>query len=281
VFGALPQRDDLALPERHLGLIPTTEKEIDDAFFEGLADQIECSFDLDALLDAARVDSRDSGAERVLFPASPQPISATIGIAEDEAFGFYYEDNLDLLRAWGARLVSFSPLHDRALPTGIGAAYFGGGFPEIYAEALAANTSMLDSVRRAASEGLPIYAECGGMMYLSQGIVDFERSRHAMVGLVPVWTAMTTRRLTLGYRELRARIDTPLLRAGQIARGHEFHWSVLEEPLSAADAAYEVIQPAVQEGFARGNVLASYCHLHFGSNPALAPSFLETARNCE
>jgi cobyrinic acid a,c-diamide synthase len=279
VFGALPQRDDLALPERHLGLIPTTEKEIDDAFFERLADQIERAFDVDALLAAGRGAPNRSSGERALFPTSPRPISVTIGIAEDEAFGFYYEDNLDLLRAWGAELVSFSPLRDRALPAGIGAVYLGGGFPELHAEALARNTRMLESVRRAASEGLPIYAECGGMMYLSQGITDFDGRRYAMVGLVPVWTAMTTRRLTLGYRELRARVDIPLLRAGEIARGHEFHWSVLEAPLSAADAPYDVIQQSeAQEGFARGNVLASYCHLHFGSNPALAPSFVEAAQ---
>jgi cobyrinic acid a,c-diamide synthase len=137
---------------------------------------------------------------------------------------------------------------------------------------------MLESVRRAAADGLPIYAECGGMMYLSRGIVDFEGRRHEMVGLVPVWTAMTTRRLTLAYRELRVRVDSPLLRAGEIARGHEFHWSVLEAPLSEEEAAYEIIQEhATQEGFARGNVLASYCHLHFGSNPKLAANFVKAA----
>jgi cobyrinic acid a,c-diamide synthase len=278
VFGALPYRDDLALPERQLGLIPTTEERIGDAFFESLADQVDCSFDLDALLEAGYVDLPNKISSPVLFPTTPQPTTATIGIAADEAFGFYYEDNLALLRAWGADLVSFSPLRDRALPPGIGALYLGGGFPELYAETLAANTPMLDSMRRAASDGLPMYAECGGMMYLSQGIVDFAGHRHAMVGLVPAWSAMTRRRLTLGYRDLRARAATPLMRGGELARGHEFHWSVLETPLPLEAAAYTVVgAPVSTEGYAHGNLLASYCHLHFGSNPDLAPAFVAVA----
>jgi cobyrinic acid a,c-diamide synthase len=279
VFGALPHRDDFALPERHLGLIPTTEERLGDEFFERLADHMDRSFDLDALLEAGRGGPPSKSAGPILFPASPRPATTTIGIAADEAFGFYYEDNLDLLRAWGAHLVSFSPLRDAALPPGVGALYLGGGFPELYAETLAGNTPMLDSLRHASSGGLPIYAECGGMMYLSRGIVDFEGRQHAMVGLVPTWSAMTTRRLTLGYRELRARLSTPVMRRGEVGRGHEFHWSILDEPLAAEDAAYDVRQtPMSLEGYARGNLLASYCHLHFGSNPAMAPNFVEAAR---
>jgi cobyrinic acid a,c-diamide synthase len=282
VLGALPHRDDLTLPERHLGLIPTTEQRLDDAFFERLADQIESSFDLNALLEAGRVSDRPRRAKPILFPSSPRPASASIGIAIDEAFGFYYEDNLDLLRAWGARLVPFSPLRDQALPPNVGALYLGGGFPELYAEALAANTSLHAAIRRAAADGLPIYAECGGLMYLSQGITDFEGRRHAMVGLVPAWSVMTKRRLTLGYREVRARINTPLLRQGDVARGHEFHWSVLETPLPLETGAYDVVgAPVSVEGYACKNVLASYCHLHFGSNPAIAPAFVAAAASIE
>ncbi|HLZ07546.1 MAG TPA: cobyrinate a,c-diamide synthase [Chloroflexota bacterium] len=280
VFGALSHRDDLALPERHLGLIPTTEEQVGDQFFEKVADQIDRSFDLDALLEAGRGDPPKLSSESILFPKSSRPVTTRIGIAADEAFGFYYEDNLDLLRAWGAQLVSFSPLRDATVPPGVGALYLGGGFPELYAQTLAGNTSMLDSLRHAASDGLPIYAECGGMMYLSRGIVDFDGRRHDLVGLVPAWSAMTSHRLTLGYRELRARSSTPVMRQGEVGRGHEFHWSILDAPLSAEDAAYEVLQaPISREGYARGNLLASYCHLHFGSNPAMAPNFVEVARN--
>jgi cobyrinic acid a,c-diamide synthase len=278
VLGWLPHRDDLALPERHLGLIPTAEERVGDDFFERLADQIEQSFDLEALLAVGRSASSSPSVDRSLFPTEVQPVSATIGLALDEAFNFYYEDNLDLLRAWGARLVPFSPLHDARLPTNLDALYVGGGFPELYAEHLAANESMLDAIRAAAASGMPIYAECGGLMYMSAGIIDFDQNPHPMAGLVPGWSAMKSQRLTLGYRELRARRDTSILREGQTARGHEFHWSVLETLLPVEVAAYDVVgAPVPTEGYARGNLLASYCHLHFGSNPDLAPAFVAAA----
>ena len=279
VLGWLPHRAELALPERHLGLIPTAEGQVGDDFFERLADQIEESFDLDRLLAVARPRPIPPGSSAPsLFPMKSQSVVATIGLALDEAFSFYYEDNLDLLRAWGARLVPFSPLHDSALPEGIDALYIGGGFPELYARDLAANGAMVTAIRAAASRDLPIYAECGGLMYLSEGISDFDGQRFPMIGLVPVWSAMAERRLTLGYRALKARVDTPLLRRGEIARGHEFHWSILEKPLPADTAAYDVVTaPVPHEGFTRGNLLASYCHLHFGSNSNLAPNFVQAA----
>lgn len=278
VLGWLSHHDDLALPERHLGLIPTAEEQIGEGFFDRLADQIERSFDLDALLALGTSESGLSSSGPSLFPKETRAVVATVGLAVDEAFSFYYEDNLDVLRAWGARLVPFSPLHDARLPPDLDALYIGGGFPELYAEHLAANRSMLEAIRAAAAIGMPIYGECGGLMYLSGGIVDFDRRRHPMVGLVPGWSAMKSERLTLGYREVRARRDTALLHEGQTARGHEFHWSVLEALPSAEDAAYDIAgAPAPLEGFARGNLLASYCHLHFGSNPDLAPTFVAAA----
>ncbi|MGH2458909.1 MAG: cobyrinate a,c-diamide synthase [Chloroflexota bacterium] len=278
VFGWLAHRDDLALPERHLGLIPTTEQRIGEDFFDRLADQIERSFDLDALLELRGPDAGPSIAGPSLFPVDDRPVVATIGLAVDEAFSFYYEDNLDLLRAWGARLIPFSPLRDTRLPPDLDALYLGGGFPELYAERLAANHALREAIRAAAAAGMPIYGECGGLMYLSEGIVDFDRRRHPMVGLVPGWSAMTSQRLTLGYREVRARRDTALLRQGQTARGHEFHWSALEAAPPAEASAYDLAGASARyEGFAKGNLLASYCHLHFGSNPDLAPTLVATA----
>jgi cobyrinic acid a,c-diamide synthase len=286
VLGWLPRRDDLGLPERHLGLIPTDESRIGEEFFDRLADQVEESIDLDRVLalPSSRSDENRGKAlppqaiSSTLFPAAPLPLEVAIGIAQDEAFNFYYPDNLDLLQAWGARLVPFSPLHDQTLPEGLAALYLGGGFPELFAKDLAANQSLHAAIRRVAAAGTPIYAECGGMMYLSEGIADVTGERHRMVGLVPAWSAMTKKQLTLGYRELRARVDTPILGRGEIARGHEFHWSELEASLPFDHAAYDVLAaPVPHEGFARRNFLASYCHLHFGSNPRLARNFVQAA----
>ncbi|MCL4368782.1 MAG: cobyrinate a,c-diamide synthase, partial [Actinobacteria bacterium] len=123
-----------------------------------------------------------------------------------------------------------------------------------------------------------LYAERGGLMYLSEGIVDFDGHRYPMAGLVPAWSTMARKRLMLGHCELTARVDTPVVRRNETVRGHEFHWSVLEASLPPEDVAYDVVAASVpQEGYARANLLASYCHLHFGSNPALAPNFVAAA----
>src|SRR5262249_46287874 len=145
----------------------------------------------------------------------------------DEAFHFTYEDNVDLLRAAGAEVVYFSPLRDAALPTGTGAIILSGGFPEVYAEQLAANRPMHASLRAAHRRDLPIYAECGGLMYLTRAVSDGEGRAHEMVGLLPGQSVMS-RRLTLGYRLARATGDSWLLPGGETVRGHEFHYSAWE-----------------------------------------------------
>lgn len=278
VLGTFPRRPELALPERHLGLIPSPEHGAADDFFGRLADQAEQTIDLDRLAALARSSPPLRAAPTGLFPERPVTTRARIALALDEACSFYYEDSLDLLRAWGAEIVPFSPLRDAALPEGAGAIYIGGGFPELHAAALSANSPMREAIRAAAEAGTPIYAECGGLMYLSEGIVDFDGARHAMVGFVPGWSVMRTRKMSLGYREVTARADMPHLRAGDVARGHEFHWSVMERPLPVATAAYTVDgDPPALEGYARGSVVASYCHLHFASNPRIAPTFVEAA----
>jgi cobyrinic acid a,c-diamide synthase len=274
VLGYLPHRADLAVPERHLGLIPTAEGGVGDSFFERLAAQAEQTIDLDAILALARTASALPAAPSDLFPAATVAPQARIAVAQDEAFNFYYQDNLDLLRAWGAELVPFSPIHDGALPEGIGGIYIGGGFPEIYAASLAANQAMRDAVRRAARRGLPIYAECGGLMYLCAGIIDAAGRRHELVGVVPGWSAIEKPRLSIGYRTGSARRDSFLLRQGEPVRGHEFHWSELQGG-AEADAAYALDGERPRwEGYAAHNVLATYLHVHFGSDPRLAPRFV-------
>jgi cobyrinic acid a,c-diamide synthase len=209
-----------------------------------------------------------------LFPTEPRQPSRRLAVARDEAFSFYYEDNLDLLAAHGAELAPFSPLRDEALPAGSDGLYLGGGFPELFAERLAANRPLLEDLRRAAGAGLPIYAECGGLMYLAEQLTDFNGARHTMAGLLPCQVAMTERRMALGYVKLRTRRDTLLTAAGRELRGHEFHWSRLSAGAELADA-YDVLEPSQRrEGFASTKLLASYVHLHFGSAADLAPGLV-------
>jgi cobyrinic acid a,c-diamide synthase len=153
--------------------------------------------------------------------------------------------------------------------------YVGGGFPELFARELAANRPMHAALRRAAADGLPIYAECGGLMYLAERLIDFDGVCHEMVGLAPGCSALDRPRLTLGYRVATARRSSFLLRAGEQVRGHEFHWSQLRGEVPAATAAYELHDGAGRlEGYAVSNVVASYLHLHFGSDPRLAQRFV-------
>ena len=277
VVGWLPRRDDLVQPERHLGLIPTVEGTVVNEWYEALNVQIEQTIDLDAIIRIAATAGRPARAGAQVFPAYPQPTRATIAVAQDRAFSFYYQDSLDLLTAWGAEIVPFSPLDDAALPEGVGGIYLGGGFPELFAGELSANVGMLTSMREAVDRNIPMYAECGGLMYLGRSLSDLDGKQYPMVGAIPVVSSMEGRRLHLGYREVAASGDGPLLTAGQQVRGHEFHWSVLQEPPDAVSSAYQVVnQDGRPEGFRSGSVWASYIHVHLGSRPGLAKRFVDT-----
>jgi cobyrinic acid a,c-diamide synthase len=291
VLGYLPRRPEFSLPERHLGLIPALEQGADEAFFTRLAAQAAETIDLDRVLAIAQ--------DAPPFPASEPPatlLSAAgpdgarervrIALALDDAFHFYYEDGLDLLRDSGAELVPFSPLRDEALPDGVQGIYLGGGFPEVFASELSANYALHSAIRAAVHRGLPIYAECGGLMYLGRGIIDEHGRRYPMASILPCWSVMGQPRVTLGYRVARARRASLLLPAGKTVRGHEFHWSVLDRAVDAAAAAYDLEsasgQPAGVEGYVAGprdNVLASYVHLHFGADPTLAPAFVRACQS--
>ncbi len=276
VLGYLPRREQFVQPERHLGLIPTVEGTVVQEWYDALIAQVEETIDLDAVLRLADTANPPEGAPQV-YPAEPQPRRARIAIALDKAFSFYYQDSLDLLEAWGAELVPFSPLADESLPPQVGGVYIGGGFPEMFARELAENRPMLESVRQALARDLPVYAECGGLMYLGQSLSDLEGADFPMVGAIPVVSSMSNSRLTLGYREVEACADTPLLESGQRIRGHEFHWSVLEETPDPGQAVYRVVdQENRPEGFRIGSIWASYIHIHLGSAPGLARRFVDS-----
>lgn len=275
VLGYLPEDPGLALPERHLGLVLAGERRLDPERLAALAAE---TLDVEGLLEVARsAPSLPAAADPL-----PPPVGGTeavIAVARDAAFDFYYEDNLDLLRDLGAEIRFFSPLADAELPPDAGALYLGGGYPELHAEALFINLPLRRAIRAFAAAGGPVYAECGGLMYLSEALMDARRTRHIMVGLVP-GTSLMRERVTLGYREVEALRDSPIARAGQQVRGHEFHYSVLDTPPTAP--AYRRVDGEEVEGIVagpRGNVLASYIHVHFGTDPRLAERLVQSARS--
>ena len=193
-------------------------------------------------------------------------------MALDSAFSFYYQDNLDLLEAWGAELVPFSPLADERLAESIHGLYIGGGFPEVYAQELTANRLLMEDIRRRAAAGMPVFGECGGLMYLSEGIKDFEGKLHTMVGLIPGVCVMERRRVGLGYLTVESSQPSFLVPRGEKVRAHEFHWSRLEHAFPLERTAFRVQGPSERlEGFTDMNILASYVHFHFGANVELAP----------
>jgi cobyrinic acid a,c-diamide synthase len=208
-----------------------------------------------------------------------------IAVARDEAFHFTYEDNLDLLRSAGADIVFFSPLRDGSLPARTAGVLLSGGFPEVYAGQLAANRPLHAALRAAHQQGLPIYAECGGLMYLTEAIRDSNGVTLPMVGLLPGQCVMGGR-LTLGYRVARTAGDSWFLNAGESVRGHEFHYSTWEGRPEELPPAYFLLTrsgtgTAVPEGARVGSLWASYVHVHFGAKPELAERFVKASRECQ
>lgn len=281
VLGYLPRDADIEIPSRHLGLNTAEEMPMSRIQVESLAAKMEEHVGIDRIVDLS-----DAGDEEICgrFVSRPGRVAMTmrIAVARDVAFSFYYDENLDLLRDSGAEIVFFSPLWDSELPADINAVYLGGGYPELHAAPLAANTAMLSAVRAWAASGRPVYAECGGLMYLSRGIRDFDGNFFEMAGIFPFETAMQQRRSRLGYREIRLKESCILGRAGAALRGHEFHYSNIPPDQDIKGPGLEMIydvadaQGVLQgcEGYRIGPVLASYVHIHFGSNQRSARHFV-------
>ncbi len=270
-LGHLFRREELTLPDRYLGLVSPAETEPRPGLRRAL-EQAAAGLELDALVRAARVPPHP-GAPSELFPAQPVTGRVRIAIALDRAFHFYYRDSLDLLEAWGAELVPFSPLESSSLPSHVGGVYLGGGYPELFAAELAANTSLIGSLRSANRQGVLVYAECGGAMYTAAGIEDPEGRRHRMAGLWPVVASLRRRRLTVGYRLVRA--CAPSFLAGRELPAHEFHYSQLLREGAVEQPAWLVLdEQSRREGHATPRLAASFIHLHLGSRPGLAASLV-------
>jgi cobyrinic acid a,c-diamide synthase len=281
LFGGLPRDAEHAFAERHLGLVTADHQVLPDTLLDHWGQQATAWLGVDALLETARGASAlavDADQTRL---SAPRPPRCRIGVAYDEAFHFYYHDNLRRLEALGAELVRFSPVHDAALPE-VDGLYLGGGYPELHAAALAGNEPMREAIAAFAHRDGPVYAECGGLMYLTRAIRTLDGSRHAMVGLLPAEAHMADRLVALGYVEVETQESTILGGAGARFRGHQFRYSQLEPapPRGEVDHVYALRRrrgdTTVAEGFRVGNVLASYVHAHWASNPNVAAALVES-----
>jgi cobyrinic acid a,c-diamide synthase len=274
VYGTFYRADEVTLPDRHLGLVPVGELDQFTQIEARLVHLAETYLNGEKLLPLIQ----EIPARTVSTPdiSHKKETSILIGIAQDQSFNFYYQDNLDILKRLGATLVPFQPTLDEKLPSGIQGLYLGGGFPEIFAEQLAANTPFKNQLKDYIDRGLPVYAECGGLMYLSESILDFQGKTHQMLGVLPTQVRMGAK-LTLGYREARVQRDSYVVQSGQTIRGHEFHRSSLKtQPNPALYHFQDGTQDVMREGWSLANIHASYLHVHWGEQLAMPQRWLQS-----
>ena len=279
VLGAVQYDEQLAIVERHLGLVPSNEAEGARARVEAIAARIAAQVDLEALLAVAR-SAGPLDAPAALKPQRTGEPSLRLGIARDSAFGFYYPGDLEALRAAGAQLVPFDALRDKRLPA-VDALFIGGGFPETHMDALAANAEMRGAVRDAIEAGMPAYAECGGLMYLARSIQWHGRCAE-MAGVLPADIVMHARPVGRGYVHMRETGRGPWpARATAVIRAHEFHYSSVENLGPGLEFAYAVERghgiDGRHDGIVYKNLLASYCHLRDVAEHPWARRFVKFA----
>jgi len=276
-LGWVKTEGDAALAERHLGLRAASELPGNKAY-ERMGKLVEEGVDLEGLLEIARrAAPLPESAPTVFAPVRARRVR--VAVSRDEAFHFVYEDNLDLLRHLGAEIAFFSPLQDKQLPEGAELVWIGGGYPELFAKEIGENLAMLSALK--AFPG-PLYAECGGLMYLLETLIDVEGREHPMAGLLPGRSRMMPRRQGLGYLEVTAERDCLLAPKGAKFRAHEFHYSKLDPAPSREGPALSLRKPwkgdeVRPDGWTRGRVMAGYTHVHFGACPKLASRLLVQA----
>jgi cobyrinic acid a,c-diamide synthase len=273
-FGGIPSDDKMKIPERHLGLTVAEENMLDGRFVRRLGRCVENHLNLDRLLGKTRVKITSLPPKDPAVGMPGERVS--IAVARDKAFCFYYPDNLDLLRTAGAKIETFSPIDDRVLPEGVRGIYLGGGYPELYAKELSRNRPMRSAIRDFIETGGPVYAECGGFMYLSETLIDIAGRQYPMVGVYPFKSKMHPTLRRLGYREV-VFARKSFLPEKKSARGHEFHYSELAPAGRGVQRAYtdgSTKKTGGCAGYLYKNCVAGYAHLHFGSNPDFARAFV-------
>ncbi|WP_459945110.1 cobyrinate a,c-diamide synthase [Desulfocastanea catecholica] len=275
ILGYLPRTVEFSIPSRHLGLLTGDESPLGPEAIQLLAKTVAEHVDLDRLLQLCST-VPELAADT---PSQPKKTQCRIGVARDKAFCFYYEDNFDILRDAGCALTFFSPLTDTGLPDDVDALYLGGGYPELYAKELSNNKKMLAAIRQWIENDRPVYAECGGFMYLTEGIVDEAEVLHTMVGAFPVQARMQKSRTSLGYREVQTQTTCCFGPPGTILRGHEFHYSNIDTMPAHISRVY-ALNNGMHEGYTYKKTLGGYLHLHFGFAPQMADEFINFINFC-
>jgi len=281
VVGYLQPNEGITISDRHLGLRTALEDE-KTTLYETLGRMAQETVNLEVIEELAQTEKRlDSpGVVAQEMPIKPETELIKIGVAYDPAFCFYYQDNLELLNIAGGEIIWFSPMNDPVLPD-VDLVYLGGGYPELYAETLEENVGMRNSLRTFADQAGVIYAECGGLMYLTQSIMNFEGRTFEMVGVFHGTVAMNRKSLTLGYRETEITKSCILGDAGTKVRGHEFHYSSFtpNEKMNYA-CQWSDARSAKQgeDGLLKDNVIALYTHLHFASQPSIPQTLVQAAK---
>jgi cobyrinic acid a,c-diamide synthase len=283
-LGWLPRDSKLQIPERHLGLVPGGEHLDSSSLIADIADAVTKRFDLSAIAEIARSAGEIPG-NSLHAPAvqrEPRARRPIIAVARDDAFCFYYPENLELLMEAGAEIEFFSPLKGERPGPNAGGVYLGGGYPELHAAELASNLELWRALKELRARNAPIFAECGGFMVLTQGLIDGEGRRWPMAGLIPGVARMTDKLAALGYRHAAALRPNLLTDGGDELRGHEFRYStwVRDEPMADEETAWRVRgtrgdAPADSAGFVSGNLLASYLHIHFAQRAGIADRFVD------
>lgn len=279
VFGAVGRNDKMNMPERHLGLLPVQENNSEAEVVAEIGRTVGASVDIEKIIGLAE------SAPEIELPARntlTEKRRVRIAVARDDAFTFYYPESIYQLEISGAEIIPFSPLHDKEMPEADGL-ILGGGFPEMFASELYGNESMRASIGEAAKSGMPIYAECGGFMYLMKEMVDFDGNHFPMTGIIPSSVTMNKKLQTVGYVAATMEKDTVLGRKGTVLHGHEFHFSSECAPENINPEEYPrafTFQrmrkiPPYLAGYAKDNILGSYLHLHFAGSPEAARSFVD------
>ena len=283
LLGAIPREALPQLPSRHLGLVSGEETDWNEALFKDLSKSAAEHVDLDKLLEQAKLAAKlTSGTAETEARAD---CGLRLAVGRDAAFLFYYPDLFDALEQRGVKLCFFSPLHDSCLPSDADALYLGGGYPEVHIEALSGNSKMLRAVHDFCNSGRPVYAECGGLMYLSQGVEDSDK-KWPLAGILPCWSRMLPKRKALGYVEASLQGSSLFGKKNTRLRGHEFHYSELcSDPIGVDgwQSVYKLKQnrsgKCRAEGYQKGNMLASYAHLHLASHSDAIDTFIERIRD--